>query len=312
MPGKWDTSTKRLVGENPEHFIKWLLPEAQFKERAQSKPLNLNTREREVDALYEILLYGTSCLVHIEFQSYFDSNMAQCMWEYNTLATFSYNRPTSSFVIYLKKCEVPASQFAWTFPNGEVIHHFHFRVIKLWEIPTQVLKQTGLVGIYPLMVLTKDGKRPEVVEEVITSLHLHEGEAAKELISLTYIFATLAFENQDDIIWLKRRINMMQDLLRDSWLYQEIMQEGYDKGIEQGIEKGIEKGREEEREEWLRQQRQLLMTIVQMHFPNTASLVQQQVDAIKEPEVLQSLIFKVLESQTEEQATECLLSINQK
>ena len=101
---------------------------------------------------------------------------------------------------------------------------------------------------------------------------------------------------------------MMQDLLRDSWLYQEIMQEGYDKGIEQGIEKG----REEEREEWLRRQRQLLMTIVQMHFPNTASLAQQQVDAIKEPEVLQSLIFKVLESQTEEQATESLLSINQK
>jgi hypothetical protein len=28
-----------------------------------------------------------------------------------------------------------------------------------------MLKQTGLVGIYPLMVLTKDGKRPEVVEE---------------------------------------------------------------------------------------------------------------------------------------------------
>ncbi|MDQ6643589.1 MAG: hypothetical protein M3Y76_04000 [Chloroflexota bacterium] len=97
---------------------------------------------------------------------------------------------------------------------------------------------------------------------------------------------------------------MMQDLLRDSWLYQEIMQEGYDKGIEQG--------REEEREEWLRRQRQLLMTIIQMHFPNTASLARQQVDAIKEPEVLQSLIFKVLESQTEEQATECLLLINQK
>ena len=52
MPGRWDTSTKRLVGENPEHFIKWLLPGAEFKEKAQSKPLNLNTREREVDALY--------------------------------------------------------------------------------------------------------------------------------------------------------------------------------------------------------------------------------------------------------------------
>jgi len=86
MRGRWDTSAKRLVGENPEHFIKWLLPGAEFKEKAQSKPLNLNTREREVDALYEILLYGALCLVHIEFQSYFDGSMAQRMWEYNTLA----------------------------------------------------------------------------------------------------------------------------------------------------------------------------------------------------------------------------------
>ena len=307
MPGKWDTSTKRLVGENPEHFIKWLLPGAQFKEQARSKPLNLNTREREVDSLYEILLYGALCLVHIEFQSYFDGTMAQRMWEYNTLATFSYNRPTCSFVIYLKKCEVPESIYQWTFPNGEIIHHFHFKVIKLWEIPAKMLKQTGLVGIYPLMVLSKDGKRPEVVEEVITSLQLHEDEAAKELLSLTYIFASLAFEKQEDQIWLKRRFSMLRDLLRDSWAYQEIMQEGFEKGIE----KGIEKGREAEREEELRRQRQLLLTIVQMHFPNAVNLAQTQVVAIKDPETLQSLIFKILASQTEEQVTQSLLAIDQ-
>ncbi|HEY6407386.1 MAG TPA: hypothetical protein VIY29_07960, partial [Ktedonobacteraceae bacterium] len=205
MPGKWDTSTKRLVGENPEHFIKWLLPGAQFKEKAQPKPLNLNSREREVDALYEIALSGALCQVHIEFQSSFDRSMAQRMREYNTLATFSYNRPTSSFVIYLKQCEVPEPLYQWTFPTGEVIHHFHFTVLKLWELPAQLLKQTGLVGIYPLMVLTKDGKRPEVVEDVITSLQQQEGKAAIELLSLTYIIASLAFESQEDHTWLKRR-----------------------------------------------------------------------------------------------------------
>src|SRR5579859_244843 len=307
MPGKWDTSTKRLVGENPEHFIKWLLPGAQFKEKAQSKPLNLNTREREVDALYEILLYGTLCLVHIEFQSFFDGSMSHRMWEYNTLATFSYNRPTCSFVIYLKKCEVPESLYEWTFPNGEVIHHFHFKVIKLWEIPAMMLKQTGLVGIYPLMVLTKDGKRPEVVEEVITSLQQQEGESTKELISLTYIIAALAFEKQEDLTWLKRRINKMQDFLEESWLFQEIMQKGFDKGVEKGIEKGIEKEQEEE----LRRQRQLLMTIIQMHFPNTTILAQKQANAIKDPQILQNLIFKVLAAQTEEETTRSLLAVNQ-
>ena len=37
MPGKWDTSTKRLVGENPEHFIQWLLKGAQVEGKAKAK-----------------------------------------------------------------------------------------------------------------------------------------------------------------------------------------------------------------------------------------------------------------------------------
>jgi hypothetical protein len=89
------------------------------------------------------------------------------------------------------------------------------------------------------------------------------------------------------------------------------MQEGFDKGIEKGIEKGIVKGREEEREEELRRQRQLLMTIIQMHFPNITNLAQKQADAIKDPQVLQNLIFKVLAAQTEEEATQSLLKVSQ-
>src|SRR5947208_8266634 len=98
MPGKWDTSTKRLVGENPEHFIRWLVPGAKFEGKAKARPLNLNKREIEVDTLYEIVSNGKPCLVLFEFQTYFDETMAQRMWEYNALATFSYNRPTYSCV----------------------------------------------------------------------------------------------------------------------------------------------------------------------------------------------------------------------
>jgi len=91
----------------------------------------------------------------------------------------------------------------------------------------------------------------------------------------------------------------MQDFLQESWLYQEIMQKGFDKGIEK------------EREEELRRQRQLLMTIIHMHFPNITSLAQKQAEAIKDPEVLQGLIFKVLAAETEEEATQSLLAVSQ-
>jgi len=213
------------------------------------------------------------------------------------------------------KCEAPEPFFKWEFPTGEVVHHFTFKVIKLWEISPVVLKQTGLVGIFPLMVLAHGGKRPEVVEEVITSLKSVGGEAGKELLSLTYILASLVFENEADCRWLKKRFKMLQDILRDTWAYQEIMQEGREEGLQKGLEEGRQEGRQEGREEGrqqrLKDQRQMLMTLVHVHFSNIAHLAKERADAIKDPEVLQSLILKVVAAQDEEEAKQILLSSSQ-
>jgi hypothetical protein len=48
-----------------------------------------------------------------------------------------------------------------------------------------------------------------------------------------------------------------------------------------------------------------------MHFPNITSLAQKQAEAIKDPEVLQGLIFKVLAAEAEEEATLSLLAVSQ-
>ena len=206
------------------------------------------------------------------------------------------------------RCQVP--NVTWKFPTGEVVHYFRFTIIKLWEIPPEVLRQTGLVGIFPLMVLAQGGKRPEVVEEVITSLKSVREEAGKELLSLTYILASLVFEKEADRRWLKRRFKMLQDILRDTWAYQEIMQEGREEGLQKGLEEGREKGREEERQQRLKDQRQMLMTIVEVHFSNIAQLAQERADAIKDPEALQGLILKVVTAQNEEEAKQILLSVS--
>ena len=86
---------------------------------------------------------------------------------------------------------------------------------------------------------------------------------------------------------------MLRDALRDSWAYQEIMQEG----------------REEERQQRLKDQRQILMTIIQTHFPNITDLAQKRVAAIKDPETLRSLVLKMFAAQTEEQAKQTLLEV---
>ena len=186
MAGKWDTSTKRLVSTNPADFIRWLLPGAEFTGVVEAKTLNLNNRDIEADNLYYFTLNGKACIIHIEFQSYYDGLMAKRMWKYNSLTTSMYDCPTDSFVIYLKRCKATEPYYDWIFPIGNTVHQFKFHVIKLWEIPLEVLKEAKLTVLLPLMVLARGGKHRNVVEDAITTIQTVEGEDARDLLSLTY------------------------------------------------------------------------------------------------------------------------------
>ena len=83
---------------------------------------------------------------------------------------------------------------------------------------------------------------------------------------------------------------MFQNVLQESWVYQEI----------------LEKGREEERQRQL----QTLMSFLQTRFPEVMTLAEQQTKSIKEPEVLQTVITKMFTAQTVEDAKQILLDLN--
>ena len=233
---KWDTSLKQLVGESPQDFISWLVPEAEFKAALTG---NMNNREIEADLLYEVEQDGNPGLVSIELQSYADETMAKRVWEYNFLATFSYHRPTYSFVIYLRPCEVGEPFYRATFLNGKETHLFHFSIVKLWELDPEEIKDTGLAGLYPLMALAREGNHPAVLEEVITGIETSGRDSTAELLSLTYLLASFVFTKPTDIQWLKRRFHTMRHILEDTWAYQEIKQEGRQEGMQEGLRQSI-------------------------------------------------------------------------
>jgi len=101
---------------------------------------------------------------------------------------------------------------------------------------------------------------------------------------------------------MKRRFSMFQDVLRESWVYQEIGQEF----LEEGLEKGLEKGREEGR---LEGQREALMSFVQMRFVEMTDVAKQQIDSINDLEVLQTVTRKLFAAQTVEEAKRILFEL---
>ncbi len=290
MAGLWDGVMKRLMRGYAKHFTRWLTEEAVY---VRALDIELKNQHLFADALLEVLLRGQPALLHLEFQAYDDPDMEMRLLEYNVLASRQYSHlPVYSYVIYLRKAgEIAESPLVRMFPDGEEVHRFFYRVIKLWEIPAEALLRTGWLGVLPLVTLTDGGKQPEVVREMIDRLASAE---EYDLLAISEVVGGLVFKKGPELEWFKRRFSMFQDILRESPIYQEI--------IEQGLEKGIEKG--------IQGQREMLLGFVQMRFPELLALAKQQTEGITDPDILPSVSHRLLAARTLEESRRILLSLD--
>lgn len=95
------------------------------------------------------------------------------------------------------------------------------------------------MGLFPLLVLTQNGTRRDVVEEAIVGLTPPGEEPKAELLALTYGLASLMFENEDDQEWLIWRFAMLDDILRETRAFQEMAREGHEQGLKEGLKEGL-------------------------------------------------------------------------
>ncbi len=104
---------------------------------------------------------------------------------------------------------------------------------------------------------------------------------------------------------------MFEDILRESWVFQDILAEGLEKGIQQGIQQGVqqgiqqgiqqglEKGHAEERSEEL----QLL---VQEQYPGLADLIAEHKERLIALPQFRTLYIKIIRTDNEEQARQII------
>jgi predicted transposase YdaD len=137
---------------------------------------------------------------------------------------------------------------------------------------------------------------------------------------------SLAFgrENTTEQNWLLRRVSDMDDVLRETPVYQEMTRWAPEEGLREGILEGIREGRREGRQEGLEEGRlegrqegrqeglqQALLVILTERFPKLIRLAKKQMAVIEEPEILQLLIVKMSVAQSPEEAKQYLLEIDE-
>jgi len=311
MPGPFDNAAKRLLREKPQHFVSWLVAGGIFR---RILPNELKSRNIFADGLFSIIVNEQPALLHIEFQTRNHETVPKRLLEYNVLASSENDwLPVYTCVIYLRKDgKVPESPLIRRLPSGEEGHRFYYQVVEVGKIPAKQLLQKGLLGLLPLLPLTKSGAEPEVMQEMVTTL---EEAREIELLALAYAFGGLVSGNKAYNEWFKRSFAMLEDILEESWTYQEMikkgmqkgLEKGLERGLEEGLEKGLEKGREEERQQRVQEQRETLLSFVQMRFPELVPVARQQVASIKDPETLHNLLIRLFAVQAVEEARQALI-----
>jgi predicted transposase YdaD len=129
MAKPWDDSLKKLVHADPQAFVSWFVPGASF---IGARPHELKNWTLEVDALLEVKVDGEDMLLHLEFQTYSDPDMAERLLRYNVLARSEHKLPVLSCVIHLlAEGEVLPSPLIWMVPNGREVLQFHYQSIEL-------------------------------------------------------------------------------------------------------------------------------------------------------------------------------------
>jgi predicted transposase YdaD len=297
----WDCLTKELMQAGPQDLISWIFPNALYTGELDTELLKEPVR---ADRMYTITWDGEQMGFHIEFQKRHDTNMGRRVWRYNARACDRTDLPIYSVVIYLvdDKRSIAEPPYAIKLPNGEIIHYFMFRNIKLWEIPSQALLEQNLPGLLPLLPLTREGHQRETVEQ----MHHRLQQAGKtDILAIGFSIAFHTFTQENEHQWLKEIFMDSENILEGTWLGDKI----HEKGVIQGLQQGLEQGRKQGFEQVLQVQRASLLNFVKTHFPAELAEASRQVELIMSPFQAQELLDKLTAACTDDEVQAILLSI---
>ncbi len=221
----FDNICKFLAENFSRDFANWLLGEPITLTELSPKELSLEPIR--ADAL--ILLQSDEKILHIEFQTQPDPEIPFRTIDYRIRGYRRFpQKEMHQVVIYLNRTNselVYQNIFTLTRTRHE------FEIIRLWEQPPEVFLQNP--GLLPFAVLSNSPNPENVLNQVAREINqISDNRTQSNVAASAAILAGLVL-NQD----LIKRV-LRSDIMRESPIYQEILQEGEEKGRAEGKAEG--------------------------------------------------------------------------
>ncbi|MEH2240483.1 Rpn family recombination-promoting nuclease/putative transposase [Nostoc sp.] len=225
----FDNVCKFLAESFSADFARWLLGEPITL--TELSPSELSLEPIRADAL--ILLQSDEVVLHLEFQTVPKADIPFRMSDYRlrVYRKFPHKR-MRQVVIYLKPSDSElVYQTEFVLENS--LHRFE--VIRLWEQPTEIFFNSP--GLLPFAALSQTEDKTRTLEEVAQVIEaLKDTRIRSNIAASTAVLAGLVLDKQ-----LIKRI-LRSDIMRESVIYQDILQEGLEQKAQEIAIKMINKG----------------------------------------------------------------------
>jgi len=219
--GYIDRTLKILADKFAQDYVNWILSESyRLVEKLSTE---IPTITRHTDMVY---------IFNLEFQAQKSKEpMNLRMLGYNVRLLEQHKMPVYSTVIYITEeaYEDDKGYFKSIFLGEEVLT-FKYKVIKLWDLDGLELLRNKIMGLYPLLGLTKLTEPKEAaLNNIITELKsIKDPILSKDLLFSFKILSEIMHPNELLDALIKKEEIMESTIAKE--IYQDGMQEGLIKG----------------------------------------------------------------------------------
>ncbi len=233
--GQADIGGKRVLGEAPGTWVRWLLKDPTLEVKAALTE-EFQFVLRHSDELLLVEGESGSFLVLTELQLHRDPKMGLRMRAYAGLAGQRYELPVYPVVMVLLPPGNGSGGVACYHSEFMgLVTHQDYRVVEAWEVEAQEVLEREVLALVPYVPLMAGADESTVRAGVELLRRRGMGEEMEVVLAL---FASFVMDAEQ----VRRIVRWDMAVLRESPWYQEILQEGEQKGWQEGRQEEARQG----------------------------------------------------------------------
>lgn len=294
----YDNLLKSLLEGQEKEMLPYFLPGADFLDALNVELVRTPLR---VDRVYKIRYEGRVHILHFEFESGSNNNMATRLLDYHVYLYRKYKLPVISIIIYPFPTKMVESPLRETSGEKDILV-FNFEVFPLWKMKAEQYVSKHAVALYALLP-TMEGANSQLlhkaIEEMVEYYKSDDTKLAQEFRWMGIVLRKTRMP-RNDRREIEERLNMWDDLMERDPKMRKIRKESEMKGRAEGKAQGLVEGKAEGKAEGLAEGLQkAVITVVKLRFPPLAEVAQERIAQVYKPEKLNILLDQVSTVQDE-------------